>query len=82
MKSYYEWSDDVATGDRIIKIRLNKIEMASAKIDDFDRLLFDDIQNGEPSNTPLADQLLGLETLVRKMEIAQPNPKTTGGEAE
>lgn len=72
MKSYFEWTDDVPTGDRIINIRLNKSEMAMAKLDNFDRLLLDDIGHGEPSNTPLADQLLGLETLVRKMELAQP----------
>lgn len=70
MKSYLECTDDFATGDRIIMIRLAKKEMAMAKLDSFDYALFDDIENGEPSNTPMADQLLGLETLVRKMELA------------
>lgn len=68
MSSTYEWTDDIATGDRIINIRLTKADMATAKLTRFDYALFDDIQNGEKSNTPLADQLLGLETLVRRIE--------------
>jgi hypothetical protein len=74
MKSYLEWTDDVATGDRIINMRLMKNELAMAQLDRFDHLLFDDIKNGEPSDTPIADQILGLETLVRKMELAAKAP--------
>ena len=76
MNSYYEWTDDVATGDRIINIRLNKSEMVKAQLDKFDHMLFDDIENGNrTSDTPMADQILGLETLVRKMELATPPNK-------
>ncbi len=74
-KTTVEWMDDVATGDRIVNIRIAKADKSLATLTDFDQLLFDDIENGEPSNTPMADQLLGLETLVRRIEEAtQPNP--------
>lgn len=68
MGSTFEWTDDISTGDRIINIRLTMSDMASAKLTPFDYALFDDIQNGEKSDTPMADQLLGLETLVRRIE--------------
>ena len=66
--SSYEWIDDPITGDRTIIIKLTKMDMARAKLTKFDHLLLDDIKNGEASRTPLADQLLGLETLVRRIE--------------
>ncbi len=71
-----EYMDEFATGDRIINIRIAKHDAARAKLTPFDYALFDDIQNGEPSKTPMADQLLGLETLVRRIEEATP-PKET-----
>lgn len=84
MESYLEWTDDVTTGDRLVRMRLKKREMAMAQLDGFDFMLFDDIKNGEPSDTPIADQLLGLETLVRKMELASkaPNQPTKANKGE
>lgn len=70
-KSYIEFSDDIPTGDRTIVIKLARADMQRVNLTKFDQMLFDDIQNGEPSNTPMADQLLGLETLVRRIEEAQ-----------
>lgn len=69
-KSYIEYTDDIPTGDRIINIRLSKADMALANYSRFDRALLDDIENGEPSNTPMADKLLGLEIMVRRIEEA------------
>ena len=69
-KPYIEFTDDIATGTRTITIKLTKADMVSANLTKFDHALFDDIQNGDPSNTPIADQLLGLETLVRRIEEA------------
>lgn len=68
MSSRFEFTNDVVTGDRVINIRLTKADMVKAQLTKFDYALFDDIQNGEKSNTPMADQLLGLETLVRRIE--------------
>lgn len=70
--SYIEYMNDIPTGDRVITIRLTRADMTSAKLTKFDYALFDDIQNGKPSNTPMADQLLGLETLVRRIEESAP----------
>jgi hypothetical protein len=67
-ESYMEYTDNVPTGDRTIIIKITRADMQRAKLTDFDHALFNDIQNGEPSNTPMADQLLGLETLVRRIE--------------
>ena len=69
--SKYEWYDDPATGGRTIVIMLDKADIASAKLTKFDLMLFDDINNDNPSSTPLADQLIGLETLVRRIEEAR-----------
>ena len=67
-KTYMEFTDDPVTGDRTIVIKLAKSDMQLATLDKFDHMLLDDINHGEPSNTPIADQLLGLELLVRRME--------------
>ena len=79
-KSYIEFMDDFPTGDRIINIKLTKRDLMKAKLTKWDYLLFDDIQNGKKSATPLADQILGLETLVRRIEeanaLAPTNPQT------
>ena len=69
--SYAEYTDDISTGNRIITIVLTRNDMMNAKLTKFDYALFDDIQNGEKSNTPMADQLIGLETLVRRIEEAK-----------
>jgi len=69
-KTSLEWTDDIITGDRIIKICLAKTDLATAKFDRFDYALFDDIDNGEPSDTPMADILLGIETMMRRIELA------------
>ena len=77
MKSYLRWTDDFPTGDRVIEMRLVKSEMQAAVLDKFDHMLLDDIRYGEPSDTPIADQLLGLEMLVRRIEQAtQPSNKS------
>jgi len=71
MNSSYIKATDEPTGDRTIVVRLSKEDMARAKFNDFDHALFADIKNGAESNTPIADQLLGLETFVRRIEEAK-----------
>jgi hypothetical protein len=66
MSTIMEWTDDIATGDRVIVIRLSKVDMASAKYDNFDKALFEDIDS-DPEAT-ISDRLLGLETMVRRIE--------------
>ena len=68
MSNIIEFSDDIASGDRIYKVHLDQRSLATVKLDKFDRALLDDIENGEKSGTPIADKLLGLETLVRRIE--------------
>lgn len=60
--------DSVNGLERVFTLRVNKAEWAAAKFDNFDLALIQDIEHGRPSETPLADELLGLETVVRRIE--------------
>lgn len=69
--TYIEVYDNVSDMSRTITVHIGRKDWMKAKLTKFDEALFDDIQNGEPSKTPLADQLLGLETLMRRIEEAK-----------
>lgn len=68
MSNYIEVSDDIDMTGRTYTIHLDNISLAKVKLNKFDQALFDDIEHDKPSKTPLADKLLGLETLVRRIE--------------
>lgn len=59
---------DSRTFELRLDLDISSADLASVNLSDFDRALLDDIENGIPSNTPIADKLLGLETLVRRIE--------------
>lgn len=60
--------EDYQSNSTVYKITIPKYEYNMAKLSPIDYALLDDIDNGEPSSTPLADKLLGLEMIVRRIE--------------
>ena len=66
-----EWSDLVDGSGREYRLFIPTVDMALTNYTDFDKALFADINN-DPEAT-IADRLLGLETLVRRIEEAS-NP--------
>lgn len=50
------------------KITIPMLNLVGVKLDHIDRALLDDINSGVASNTPVADVLLGLQTLVYRIE--------------
>jgi hypothetical protein len=71
MSNYLEVQDDIGNTGRTHKLHLDGTSLAMVNLDNLDRALLDDIDHGKPSKTPLADMLLGLETLVRRIEEQQ-----------
>lgn len=67
---YLEYSDDVDGLGTTYRLHISKIDQAGLKLSRFDNALLDDIKNGPPSSTPIADKLLGLEMIVRRIEEA------------
>ena len=74
-RMFLEVQDDIAQGGRTFKLYIPQEDFVTVKLDRFDQALLDDIDHGEPSNTPIADRLLGLETLVRRIEQQTAAPK-------
>ena len=66
--TYIEASEDIENNRKIYKVVVSASDFTDAKLTPGDYLLLDDIENGETSDTPLADQLLGLEMIVRRIE--------------
>lgn len=73
--TWIEVSEDFEKNSKTYKVVISASDYTAAKLTPADYALLDDIENGEPSNTPLADQLLGLEMIVRRIEEAQQTPK-------
>lgn len=69
--TYIEVSEDFTTNSKTYKVVVSASDYTSAKLSRADYALLDDIDHGEPSSTPLADKLLGLEMIVRRIEEAK-----------
>ena len=69
-KTYIESYDDPSRTEMVYTIHIAAKDYVTANFTKFDHLLFDDIDHGKSSDTPLADKLLGLETIVRRIEKA------------
>lgn len=54
----------------VYTITITHEDYIRAKLTPFDYALLDDVDTGKPSNTPLADKLLALEVLMRRIEEA------------
>jgi hypothetical protein len=66
---------DIETGERRYVLVLNLKEIAAVDLDRFDLLLLDDIaRNAGDNGTPIADILLGLQTLALRIEQQQKRP--------
>lgn len=62
--------DDVERGLTVYTLELSNHDFERANLTNFDRALLRDIEHGPESTTPIADQLLGLETIVSRIEEA------------
>jgi len=60
-----QWKDELETGDKVIKLRITASELKTVSLTDFDRALLTDC---EKKGTTIADHILGLETLCRRIE--------------
>lgn len=67
MTAIYEHRDHSAC-TTVIVVEISDKDVMWADFTDFDFALWKDITDGPPSDTPLADRLLGLETLMRRIE--------------
>lgn len=72
-----EMTEDFPRNCKVYKITIDARDYTMAKLSPMDYALLEDIERGEPSSTPLADQLLGLEMIVRRIEEAK-NRKAIG----
>jgi hypothetical protein len=54
----------------VYELRISGGELMRARLTDFDRALLHDIEHGPASGAPVADRLLGLEMLARRIEEA------------
>lgn len=70
-KSMLSVTDSI--GGRTFTLHLTTTDLASVKLTQFDHALLNDIDNGPPSNTPIADKLLGVEMIVRRIEEQRDN---------
>jgi len=64
----FEMTQDVLGGDRTYQLTLTEHDLAAVPLDSFDRLLLRDISEGRDQGTPIADALLGLETIAHRLE--------------
>lgn len=62
--------EDFELNNKVYKLTINAMDYTLAQLTDFDYALLHDIEYGKPSKTPIADKLLGLETIVRRIEEA------------
>lgn len=61
-----EWRDP-ATGDFHMMLKIDQLEIMCAKLTDFDRALFRECEESKS----IADKLLALETMARRIEEQQ-----------
>lgn len=78
--TYIEMSEDFEKNSKTYMVVVSASDYTAAKLSAADYALLDDIENGEPSNTPIADKLLGLEMIVRRIEEAKARALPTATE--
>lgn len=69
-KMRIETYEDLEHNCKVYKVTVYAADYTDAKLSAFDYALLDDIDNGPPSKTPIADRLVGLEMIVRRIEEA------------
>lgn len=75
--TWLEASDDIDGGGRTYRLHIAYGDQIRAKYSEFDHALFHDVDHGPPSTTPIADRLLALETMVRRIEEAKHQASVT-----
>lgn len=58
-------SEDFDSGDEIIVIRIPRTDLLTVSLDKFDQML---VKECDGPDAKLSDRLLGLETLIRRIE--------------
>lgn len=66
MKTTLEWTEDIVSGAKVITLTIAKEDMFLVKLDNFDKALLNEINTDK--NSKISDKLLGIETLVRRIE--------------
>lgn len=69
-KSCIEFWEDFSNNSRVYKIVIARADYLLAEFSEFDLALLNDVDSGEPSSTPIADKLLALEMVARRIEEA------------
>lgn len=64
---------DFSLKETIYEIRISDLDLIEVHLDKTDKRIIDDINRGEPSKTPIADILLGLELVIRRIEEGKNN---------
>lgn len=63
-----EYFEDFTRNCKVYTVTVDARDFTMAKLTPMDYALLEDIENGKPSDTPLADRLLGLGMIVRRIE--------------
>lgn len=66
--TYLEVQDDIGGTGMTYRMHISRVDYMMANFTEFDDALLHDIDHGKPSDTPMADLLLGLEMIVRRIE--------------
>lgn len=74
MSTELETYEDFEHNCKVYKITISASDYTTAELTAFDYALLHDIDHGKPSDTPMADQLLGLEMIVRRIEESKVTP--------
>jgi hypothetical protein len=74
--TYLETSEDFENNSKVYRVVVSASDYTDAELSAADYALLDDIDHGEPSSTPIADKLLGLEMIVRRIEEAKTSRPT------
>lgn len=74
MSTTLETHEDFERNCKVYTITVDAYDYTTARLSerlsDLDYALLEDIDKGAPSTTPMADKLLGLEMIVRRIEEA------------
>jgi hypothetical protein len=63
-----EFHTELETGDDVITLRITRADQQTVLLNDFDRLLLSECSK---DNASIADRILGLETLCRRIQDGQ-----------
>lgn len=64
-----EFHTELETGDDVITLRITRADQQAVRLDDFDQLLLSECSK---DNASIADRILGLEALCRRIQEGQP----------